>query len=384
MLRFSNVLFWLFVASYTTFVGALDFNASKWIWTQKRDANGSVPLGNVTFRREFTPTHHGLGLPVIANTLIAADNTYTLYANGVKVGTSGAAGTAQRYCIPLLKGCNVFAVSAENTLPRAAGLLVALQIKYPNGVTETFISDDQWRAVPGTPAGFEQIVFDDSKWPAAFVEGGYPGTAETYPQTPMGTLQIPPEGESPELSLQPGSWIWTNETSNSTAFAPVGARAFRKTVLLPHGQRASQAKILIVVDDGYTLYLNGLLVGSRTSSWNAAQRYVVNFPPTSKIVIAVYAVNSGGPAGLLASAQLVTWGCSAGSAFATDASWKYSIGTPTGFVAPDFDDSAWPDAQVKGKPGVEPWGVTTVPADNSPQSAGILGAPTAAFASVVV
>ncbi|KAF8075282.1 hypothetical protein FPV67DRAFT_626093 [Lyophyllum atratum] len=388
MLRFSKALSYLLIAAYATCVAGLDFTGSNWIWTPNQAANGSIPLGNITLRRDFTPAI--LRVPVSANILIGADDKYTFYVNGLKVGTSSTFGVAQRYCVSLVKGCNVFAISAQNTAPREAGVVAAIQIRYSDGSTENVVSDGKWKAAPGTPAGFEQVAFDDSKWSAALVEGTYPGTSP--PKQPAVQFPIPPEPQVADPPLQSANWIWTSETSGPTAWAaPIGARAFRKTIVLPNGQLAAQAKILIAVDDGYSLYVNGLFVGSAALSWTRAQRFVVNFPPTSKIVIALYAQNIGGPAAILASGQLLTCNCSSGSdtAFVTDGSWKYSTGTPAGFIAPgfiapDFDDSAWPNAQVKGKAGIAPWGPTTVPAGNTLQLVPLPGAPIARPASVEV
>lgn len=383
MLKFLNALLYLFIAAYATCVAGLDFTGSNWIWIPNQAADGSIPLGNATFRRAFNPTNGRV--PSTANILIGADDTYTLYVNGLKVGASSKLVDAQRYCVSLVKDCNVFAVSAQNVLPTAAGVVAAIQVKYTDGSTETVVSDAQWHAIAGTPAGFEQVAFDDRTWAAALVEGPYPGTSSKQPGI---VFQVPPEaqGTAANPSLQSGNWIWTSETSGPGAAAPVGGRAFRKTITLANGQLAAQAKIVIVADDSYSLYINGLFVSSGTSYLNA-QRYTVNFPPTSKVVVAVYAANVGGPAGLLASAQLVSCECSSGSDLSsiTDGSWKYSLSVPApaGFIDPNFDDSAWPNAQIKGKAGVQPWGATNVPTGNSPQTTPIPGAPAAPPASVV-
>ncbi|GLB41494.1 hypothetical protein LshimejAT787_1000940 [Lyophyllum shimeji] len=347
MLKFFDTLLYLFIAGYATCVAGLDFTGANWIWIPNQNPDGSVPVGNATFRRAFNPTNGRV--PSTANILIGADDVYTLYVNGLKVGTSGAFGDAQRILSQMLPG-----------------VVAAIQIKYSDGSTENIVTDAQWRGIAGTPAGSEQVAFDDSKWP--------PPSSRTG-------------GSAPNPSLQSGNWIWTSETSGPGAAAPVGGRSFRKTIALPNGQLVAQAKFVVVADDAYSLYLNGRFVGSGTS-WQNAQRYTVNFPPTSKVVVAVYASNSGGgPAGLLVSGQLVSCECTSGSdlSFITDGSWKYSLSVPppAGFIDPNFDDSAWPNAQVKGKAGVAPWGATNVPSGNSAQTTPITGAPAAPPASVV-
>jgi len=296
-----------------------------------------------------------------------------------------------RYCVPLVNECNVFAVSAQNYDPplpgNAAGVLAAIQIRYSDGFTETIVTDGQWHAVNGMPAGFEQVAFDDSQWPAAFVEGSYPSTAPW--NQPQYSITIPPETQAPGSaafpSLQNANWIWTDEITAPRGPAPIGERAFRKTVIMPNGELASQARILIATDNEHTLYINGLLVGSG-QSFTVAQRYVVNFPPTARVVIAVFARNvpPGGPAGVIASVELVSCVCGGDVSFVTDESWKYFRGEPpAGFIDPAFDDSAWLGGVTQGTDGVPPWGPTTVPPTNSPQSAPLAGAPAAPPASVV-
>ncbi|KAG6916027.1 hypothetical protein DXG01_008796 [Tephrocybe rancida] len=378
------VLCLLFATCISSVVG-LDFTGANWIWIPGRATDGiTYPPGNATFRRDFTATNGKV--PISANILINVDDGYTLYVNGNAVGTAHNYRTAQRYCVPLVKDCNVFAISALNNEPagagNAAGVLAAIEIHYSDGFIDTIVTDAEWHAVSGTPAGFEQVAFDDSQWPAAFVEGSYPNTAPW--NRPENAMTIPPESQNPGPSLQSAQWIWTNELTGPGSAVPIGARAFRKTVTLPNGELAMQAKILIATDDGFTLYVNGLLVGSAELLYTSANQYVVNFPPTSRVVIAIFASNIGGPAGIFAAFDLVSCDCSNDDYFATDGSWKYNLGTPAGFIAPDYNDSAWPMAVTEGGFGAAPWGPTRLPTSNSPQSAAVRGAPNAHPADVVV
>ncbi|KAG6895478.1 hypothetical protein C0992_001072 [Termitomyces sp. T32_za158] len=359
-------------------VVGLDFTGANWIWTPERPAGGSYPAGNVTFRRDFTATNGKV--PISANILITTDNAYTLYVDGKQVGSGNTFTSAHRYCVPLVNSCNVFAVAAQNTLASPAGLLAAFQIRYSDGFVDTIVTDGEWHAVSGTPAGFQQCAFDDSLWSAAFVEGPYPTTAPW--NQPQFAITIPPESQNPGPSLQSAQWIWTNELTAPGSNVPAGSRAFRKTVLTPNNELVVQAKFLIATDNAFTIYVNGLLVGSG-ESFTVANRYVVNFPPTSRVVIAIYATNDAGPAGVFAAFDLVTCDCSDDVSFVTDGSWKYNLQTPAGFIDPNFDDSAWPLAVTEGSSGASPWGPTAVPAANSPQSPAARGAPNAPPADVV-
>ncbi|TFK32500.1 hypothetical protein BDQ12DRAFT_716373 [Crucibulum laeve] len=385
MFKNSQALLLLLAICVGSVAAAVDFSASKWIWTPGRAPDGvTYPPGNSSFRRDYVAPAGKV--PISANILMTVDNAYTLFVNGNKIGTGDTFTNAHRYCVRLSSCCNVFAISGQNYQPNlpgnAAGVLAAIQVRFSDGFTETIVSDSEWHAVTGMPAGFEQVAFDDSNWPAAFDEGPYPTTAPW--NMPQYALTIPPatNGQNPTSpDLRTANWIWTNEL-DASGFAPLGGRAFRKTVSLPNGQLVDSATVVIVSDDEYTLYINGLVVGSG-ATYTAAQRWVVNFPPTSTVVIAVYAENTGGPAGLLAAVELESCDCTDNTFLVTDGSWKTTNGVPSGFIAPGFNDAAWSAARVEGPFGSAPWGQTTIATTNSAASPALPGAPSAPPASVV-
>ncbi|KAG6811252.1 hypothetical protein H0H92_008370 [Tricholoma furcatifolium] len=382
MYQYSKLLLCIIFAACISCAVGLDFTGANWIWIPGREADGiTYPPGNASFRRDLTPTNGKV--PISANILITTDNAYTLYVNGKPIGTGIDFRYAQRYCVPLSHCCNVFAVEGQNYQPNApgnaAGVLAAIQIRYSDGFTDTIVTDAEWHAVNGSPAGFQEVAYDDSSWAPAFVEGPYPSTApwNSY------TISIPPPDQNPGPSLQSAKWIWTNELTGPGSSVPVGARAFRKTINIPDGGLVVQAHVLIATDNEFTLYINGLLVGSG-SSFTTANRYLVNFPPTSTVTIAVYAVNTGGPAGVFGAFELITCDCSSNVYGVTDETWKFNLGTPDGFIQPGYNDGAWGSAVTEGGFGASPWGPTTAPAANSPQSAALPGAPSAPPADVVV
>ncbi|KAJ7184329.1 lectin [Mycena filopes] len=335
----------LFVAS----TAALDFGASKWIWTNEVSA-GNAPVGSRAFRKDFVAPQGKT--PVQADIILTVDNSLTLYVNGAEVGTGGDFTKAERFCVPLQPCLNVFAVTGTNAAG-PAGLLAAIQITYSDGSTSTIVSDTTWRYSTTVPSGYEQLSFDDNSWAPAIVEGAY--------------------GVAPWAA----KWIWTNEVVNGNA--PAGSRAFRRTYTPASGQTATSATIIITADNEYTLYVNGVLIGSGTD-FHTAQTYNVNLSPASEVVIAVYATNTltvNNPAGLLAAVQINTDECTCSSVlFVTDGGWKASTGTPIGFQLPGYDDSSWPAATVEGPYGMAPWGATTVSPSAGPHNA-IAGAPVA-------
>ncbi|KAJ7118774.1 hypothetical protein C8R44DRAFT_789240 [Mycena epipterygia] len=77
---------------------AIGFSSSTWIRTNEV-SDGVTPVGACAFRKNFTPP---LGkVPVHADVLITVDDTFILYANGVKVGADGDWRFAERFCISL-------------------------------------------------------------------------------------------------------------------------------------------------------------------------------------------------------------------------------------------------------------------------------------------
>ncbi|KAJ7491254.1 lectin [Mycena latifolia] len=344
---------------------ALDFSTSQWIWTNDV-SGGAAPVGSRAFRKDFTAP---LGkTPVQADIIIAVDNGFTLYVNGAEVGTGGDFRFAERFCVPLCTCLNVFAVTGVNA-GGPAGLIATILVTYSDGTTSTLVSDTTWRASVTVPAGYEQLSYDDSSWKPAIAEGA-------EPIAPWGQTTIP--SVPPALSLTNADWIWTSEVVNGNA--PPGPRAFRRTYTPPTGQTPTSATIIMVADNGYSLYVNGVLVGSGTD-FHIAQTYTVNLSPAQEVVFAVYAVNADvvpNPAGLLAIIEVnsVAEGCdcTSGAIFVTDGSWKSNTGTPIGFQLPGYDDSSWPAATVEGPYGMAPWGTVTVTAASGPVNA-LAGAP---------
>ncbi|KAJ7090332.1 lectin [Mycena belliarum] len=347
--------------SFAPRAAALDFGASKWIWTNELLAGGVAPVGSRAFRKTFIAP---LGkVPVTAVILITVDDAFTLSVNGAAVGTGENWQFAESFCVALQPYLNVFAVTATND-GGPAGILATVQVTYNDGSTSTFVSDSTWRASPTVPAGYEQLSYDDNSWAPAIIEGAY-GVA------PWGQIAIP----STPLSITRAQWIWTNEVVNGSA--PPGPRAFRRTYTPPFGQIATSATIIITVDDQYSLYINGILVGSG-ATWPVAQTYTVNLTPAPNVVFAVYAVNGGGPAGLLATMEITTakqgYDCSSGAILVTDGRWKSNSGTPIGFQLAGYDDSSWPAATVEGPEGIPPWGNIAVSSSSGPVTA-VGGAP---------
>ncbi|KAJ6523297.1 hypothetical protein B0H19DRAFT_1244218 [Mycena capillaripes] len=315
---------------------ALTFAASEWIWAPTMAAGQIVGL-----RKDFTPP---LGKALTAaEIIITADSRMQFYINGdfVGTGTLPDRGTfASRFCVDLLPSFNVFAVNAHTDAPTGGAMLAAIRLTYSDNTTDMIVSDATWRVKALPPAGFQQLSFDDTAWPAGTVVG-------VSGDEPWGPISI--ASNPPVLALTKAQWVWTNIVPAS-GLLPAGSRAFRRTFTPAPNQTPMTANILIAADNEYTLYVNGVPVGSAANA-KVAQHYVVNFQPTTtEIVLAVLATNTGAAAsraGLLVFMEVNMApsgraGCTAGSYVFTDNTWKSTSGAiPTGWEQPGFNDTAW-------------------------------------------
>ncbi|KAJ7142030.1 hypothetical protein C8R43DRAFT_1071285 [Mycena crocata] len=354
---FSFFLYGLPLTSAAT--SALSFASSKWIWTPTDTPNAFVAL-----RKDFTPP---LGKSLIAAEIITtADNAMQLFVNGDFIGSGTPihrARFANRYCVDLLPSLNVFAVNASTTATSGGGVIATILLTYSDGTKDTILSDSSWRVSKGLPAGFTQLSFDDTAWPVASVAG-------VYGAQPWGTVFIP---ASPVvLGLERAQWMWTDVVPASGT-VPAGSRAFRRTFIPAPGQIPASASIIVAADNQYTLFVNGVSIGSGTN-WKVAQRYTVNFAsPPEEVVLAVRATNTvASAAGVIVAVEINMQpsgraNCTAGSFVMSDAVWKSTKGAiPAGFEQPGFDDSAWPPVVAEATYPAKPWGAITIAAPSAP------------------
>ncbi|KAF7305159.1 hypothetical protein MKEN_01231100 [Mycena kentingensis (nom. inval.)] len=167
-------------------------------------------------------------------------------------------------------------------------------------------------------------------------------------------------GYAAALDFVQSSWIWTNEVKTPGGDAPIGARAFRKSFTPPLGKNPVMANIILTVDNGFTLYVNGGQVGTG-ADFRFAERFCVALRPCLN-VISVTGTNAGGPAALLAAIEVV-YDDGTTTPLVSDATWRYSLTVPNGYPSLSFDDNAWPLAIPQGKMPMGPWGAISVPSD---------------------
>ncbi|KAJ7305421.1 hypothetical protein DFH08DRAFT_721190, partial [Mycena albidolilacea] len=136
-------------------------------------------------------------------------------------------------------------------------------------------------------------------------------------------------------------WIWTPEMAAGTA--PEGRRWFRKVLTAPEGKTPIYAHILSRAEDVHGFFVNGRAVGS-SSPLSVLNWVCVALRPYHN-VFAVKAINTGGPAGVLATIQ-VTYADGTTSTVVTDASWRFKQTFEPGSDTATFDDAHWGTAFV--------------------------------------
>ncbi|KAJ7495464.1 hypothetical protein FB451DRAFT_983914, partial [Mycena latifolia] len=169
------------------------------------------------------------------------------------------------------------------------------------------------------------------------------------------------------------SWIWAPESAPPNA--PPGDAALRFTYTPPAGKTPASATIVATVDDRFTLYANGALVGSApntTDIWMQAQIFRGVPLSGANVLFAVRGTNlpdvstgGAGPAGLLFAAQ-VTFTDGSSALVTSSTAWKATASIPANFQSPATSDADWPAALSLGAYGVAPWDTQVVVANPTP------------------
>ncbi|KAJ7256353.1 bacterial alpha-L-rhamnosidase-domain-containing protein [Mycena rebaudengoi] len=335
------------------------FNAASWIWTAE-SAPPNSPAGDRAFRFTFTSPSGKTAKSAVV--VVTADDRFSLFVNGVLAGSSPNTTdiwkVAQIFRVSLSASGNLFAVRATN-LPDVAtggagpaGLIMAAQVTFTDGTTSFFSSDATWRGTATIPTNFQSPTLDDSSWARAVSLG-------KYSVAPWGTSVVIAAPTPSVPSLTKSNWIW----SAAAASAPPGDVAFRKTFTAAAGKAPASATIIMTVDDRFTLYLNGVLVGASPNEadvWRSAQQFHVTLNSATNL-FAVRATNiadvsTGGPspAGFLAAISILYTDGSSETVI-SDTTWKATTNIPTGFELPSTSDASWASAASLGVYGVAPW-----------------------------
>ena len=144
-----------------------------------------------------------------------------------------------------------------------------------------------------------------------------------------------------------GSWIWdTNTFDKQTCY-------FWKTLDIPPSKRVSNATLVMTVDNEYTLFLDGQIIG-RMDDWREYWEYDVTLLMTpGRHVLAVKAYNSFAQAGLIFGLQ-VDFEDGSALEVKSDPSWKL-VPEGTRHWETRTTPGAWRSAKVVAEFGQNPW-----------------------------
>src|SRR5262249_18844636 len=139
-----------------------------WIWDEP-DADKTPQTNEPRYvRRTFNLN----GKPAQAELWITADNHYTAYINGHKVGADGEWSTVEKYQVAkyLVPGKNVLAILAKNE-GGPAGLIARLHVRTADKKSLLIGTDSKTRITQTKHADWLKTDFDDLAWPTAVVLG---------------------------------------------------------------------------------------------------------------------------------------------------------------------------------------------------------------------
>ncbi|KAF7295965.1 hypothetical protein MKEN_01411100 [Mycena kentingensis (nom. inval.)] len=361
------------------------FTSASWIWTSSPGQTApNAPAGDIALRLTYSIPS---GKSATGATILAtADDLFTLYANGIAVGSSPTTvdvwKNAQVYrnvALGFVSGSLVFALRATNRPDVGtngagpAGVLFAALVTFSDGSstilsssTSTSVATGVWKATTSIPENFQLPDTSDASWAAPISLG-------TYGVSPWGTDVAVSLASAPLPSLSSANWVWNSASAASNA--PANDVAFRRTFTLPNGKTPTSAVVVVTADDLFTLWVNGVQVGAAandTDVWHVAS--TINVPLATgtstapvtvnsalSVVFAVQGTNrpdasNGGPspAGMLLSAFIV-YSDGTTDSIVSDGNWKTIAPPPSNWQTPTFNDASWAAANVLGKFGIGPW-----------------------------
>jgi hypothetical protein len=199
-------------------------------------------------------------------------------------------------------------------------------------------TDTTWKQTQSPAAGWQNVGFDDSTWLAAVDEG-------QVPVAPWGAVAVPAGSLA--------HWIWSYDSRSGDDTQTV---YFRKAFV----PNAASMTLTITADNSFTAYVNGVQVGAG-NSYPTAYTFPVTVTPGVTNVIAVVAVNAGGPGGLIADIR----NADSASALVSTTAWKQIQNAPAGWQAYGFVDSSWLAAVDEGALPTAPWGAVPFPSGST-------------------
>lgn len=141
---------------------------------------------------------------------------------------------------------------------------------------------------------------------------------------------------------QEAQWIWSPEYPPNRA--PIGDVYFRKVVQV---SEIEQAKITVVADDSFQLFINGRTVGGPQKSLD--QMDISRLMVRGRNAIAIKATNRAGATAGLAVQLHVKQVNQNWRVVASDASWKTTLDATPNWQSLTFNDARWVQSRVLGR-----------------------------------
>jgi signal transduction histidine kinase len=134
---------------------------------------------------------------------ITADNGYTVFLDGRKVGEGSYWKTVTEYDLTwlLVPGTHVLGVQAFNDGDKA-GLIAGLRVQLADGAVIEVGSDESWRVVPETARDWQRRQVAPKRWPSAKLIGAW--GAPPWWRIPLKVAAVPPERPIPLQFWQTG------------------------------------------------------------------------------------------------------------------------------------------------------------------------------------
>lgn len=157
--------------------GAAPVVPGDWIWFPEGDPKRDAPVESRYFRRLFDlPDLHAVRRAQIT---LAADDRFTLWVNGRKIGEGANWAVLSAFDVTkaLRPGSNLIAIQADNlkapVVLNPAGLTAALDLEFADGSRQSLRTDNRWQTCRTAAPGWNTPAFTPTGWSPALVTAAF-------------------------------------------------------------------------------------------------------------------------------------------------------------------------------------------------------------------
>jgi alpha-L-rhamnosidase len=203
-------------------VTAEEAAVAQWVWFNEGNPAQSVPGETRYFRRLFEINRPGAKVVDEAALEITADNSFTVWVNGVEVGKGDQWQQLYRFDVQkhLASGKNILAVEAANESPGPAALVVKLSYTPSGQAKAVLVSDGQWKAAKTAAEGWRKVDFDDKGWQPVKVIGPF---GKTPPWNSAAAAGAPPKAGPERFTVPEGFKVETVQLAGQGRQGQLGA-----------------------------------------------------------------------------------------------------------------------------------------------------------------